>query len=319
MPNWDVNGFIFPYVCVFLVFNQNSNPHCARECSDVSSQFVSTEWAWERGRIKEAQMMSHSSQIIHIYWETSSLMTTHDFQVNKYVPESILCYPSWNCSFWAACLIYPKAISRQNSTINKKSSWSVAAPEHLGLYFMPLGKLYLEVSRNTYRIKGVLFWRANTQWCGLWKSKLAANGFITCLFAISYFLPIPLWFKSFLLGTFPPVKWLLARPKLGCTILLSAAEWNCESRKCLWSQENWTGDASFLVFTQQEHWAGCSVVPPPAPGRMLSLSQGTVPPRWAPWLRWVLCCSSDSWLQKALSRASQGCWRQQLDKARIQD
>lgn len=67
----------------------------------------------------EAQLISHRSQIIPIYWETSSLMTTHGFQVNKYVPDSILCYPSWNCSFWTPCFIYPKAISRHNFAINK--------------------------------------------------------------------------------------------------------------------------------------------------------------------------------------------------------
>lgn len=62
-------------------------------------------------------MISHRSQITNIYWEANSLMTVHGFQVNKYVPESILCYQFWNDSFQTSCLICLKANSRQNFAI----------------------------------------------------------------------------------------------------------------------------------------------------------------------------------------------------------
>lgn len=183
---------------------------------------------------------------------------------------------------------------------------------------MPLGKLYLEVSRNTYRIKGVLFWRANTQWCGLWKSKLAANSFITCLFAISYFLPIPLWFKSFLLGTFPPLSDCLQGQSLAvpfyCLQLNETA--NPESAFGARKIEQEMPLFLFLNSKSTDLGAQWSLL---LPQEGCCPSHGTVPPCWTPWLGWVLCCSSESWLQKAFSRASQGCWRQQLDKARIQD
>lgn len=184
-----------------------------------------------------------------------------------------------------------------------------------GSIFRPLGKLYLEVSRNTYSMKGVLFCRANIQWCGLWKSKLAANSFITCPFAISCFLPILLWFKSFLLGTFPPFKWFLARPKLGCTILFPAAEWNCESRQCLWSQGNGIVDATFLVFNLQERWSGCSVFPPlPQEGPCCpSLLEMSLPAE-LPAAGLGLCCSSESGLQKAFQGHAKGVGGSSLTK-----
>lgn len=86
--------------------------------------------AKEKERTQEA-LISHRSQIINVYWETNSLKIVHDFQVNKYVPENILCYHSCSCSFQTYCFIYRKANSRHSFPIGRNP---YGLPKHVNIW-----------------------------------------------------------------------------------------------------------------------------------------------------------------------------------------
>lgn len=156
---------------------------------------------------------------------------------------------------------------------------------------MPLGKLYLEVSKNTSTIKGVLFWRANIQWCGLWKIKVGCKQLHYLPVCHSLFSPNTCVIQILPAGHFSPFKWLLARPKLGCTILFHAAKMMLQIQQVPLEPGKLDRNSIFFVFKQQGDCSGCSVFPPPAPRRSpLSPSHGNVPPWWAPW-RWAGFCA----------------------------
>lgn len=141
-------------------------------------------------------MISHRSQIINVYWETNSLMTTHGFQVHKYSAESILCYHSWNYRHPGALRHLASSIRRQipdRILALKQILMSYCSSRTLGPLFFTWKFILQSCPKYNAMLKEFL---SEEQICSqvhasdvvCEEQSSLQNSFIACLCAVCFFL-----------------------------------------------------------------------------------------------------------------------------------